>query len=334
MSRQHRSQVRAGSPTGFTLVELLVVIAIIGVLVALLLPAVQAAREAARRSQCTNNLKQLALALHNYHDTHGSFPAGAIHNYGPSLQHPGLPTRVTNPDWTCSWVTQLLPFFEQGPLHDQYDFRLPMSDPVNQAVVSTPLNNMRCPSDTNHQPNFNGGSLYDNSWSFAKGNYAGNYSRNRAWSDGDWFNTQLRGAFSAWLQWGANFAEFRDGTSNTIVLSEVLTRSHGNDVRGAWGHPAGVGFAGNNGSQTPNANALDNSFRDVIEFCHSIDDRQLRCTTPGNTWSVRIGARSYHPGGVIVALGDGSTRFVSETIENATWAALLSTQGGETIGDF
>lgn len=121
---------------GFTLVELLVVIAIIGVLVALLLPAVQAARESARRTQCGNNLKQLGLAVHNYHDSFNYFPPGGV-SYGACCATPTYQT----------WSLAILPHMEQKPLYDRYDFNLPNEDPVNHAVVQTFLKSQICPSD-------------------------------------------------------------------------------------------------------------------------------------------------------------------------------------------
>src|SRR5690606_38053277 len=125
----------------FTLVELLVVIAIIGVLVSLLLPAVQAAREAARRTQCSNNMKQLGLALHNYHDTHGRFPPQAI--YGPGAPPYTLPYHHT-------WMVMILPFIEQQPLYDAIDKRLPIFPqllPTGQPIRSAQVAAFRCPSD-------------------------------------------------------------------------------------------------------------------------------------------------------------------------------------------
>ena len=132
---------------GFTLVELLVVIAIIGILVSLLLPAVQAARETARRIECTNNLKQVGLALHNYESAHRTFPPGFIsRTTGPWPGGGNSPVPEVGPGW--SFFAMILPQLEQAGLHSQIDFRLPISSPANQAARSTKVKAFQCPSDT------------------------------------------------------------------------------------------------------------------------------------------------------------------------------------------
>ncbi len=131
---------RANVRPAFTLVELLVVIAIIGVLVALLLPAIQSAREAARRAQCTNQLKQLGLALHNYHDVHRTFPPSGLHN------RDGHGASATSSSWGPSWIVMTLPFLEQEALYSQYDFSLTRArDGVNRTVVGVEIPSLRCP---------------------------------------------------------------------------------------------------------------------------------------------------------------------------------------------
>src|SRR4051812_7634691 len=152
---------------GFTLVELLVVIAIIGILVAMLLPAIQAAREAARRSQCQNNVKQLCLALQNYHDTNKIFP--------PSLRlaakNASLPEMATT--HLQNWVVSVLPFFEEQSLLDSFDKdkTVPVSDPKNRVPRGTTLQAMLCPSDPfNRQTLFAGRSAVEGD-NWARGNY-------------------------------------------------------------------------------------------------------------------------------------------------------------------
>ncbi len=144
-----RSARVARSPAAFTLIELLVVIAIIALLVALLLPAVQQAREAARRSSCKNNLKQLGLALHNYHDTHRVLPPGYVsfhtrNGSGPANAQIDATTWDAAPGW--SWSALLLPFLEQGPLSDSLDFRLPIWDARHAVAITTRLPVHLCPS--------------------------------------------------------------------------------------------------------------------------------------------------------------------------------------------
>src|SRR6266481_8001418 len=126
--------------SAFTLIELLVVIAIIGVLIALLLPAVQKARESANRAKCQNNLHQIGIALHSYHGDHGSFPSGYL--WKP--KSPDVPTQ-TDPGW--SWAALLLPYLEQDNLHGQINFRSSVSDPTNEAIRTSVLPGFVCPTD-------------------------------------------------------------------------------------------------------------------------------------------------------------------------------------------
>lgn len=131
---------------------------------------------------------------------------------------------------------------------------------------------------------------------------------------------------------GAKIESILDGSSNTVAISEVCTSPDSADARGAWGHVSGVAFGGGinssapKGALTPNANALDDNYRDLIEgYCKAPNnDRRLRCATPGNAWDARIGARSYHPGGVNVGMADGSVRFIQETIDVTTWGLSLA----------
>ena len=190
---------------GFTLVELLVVIAIIGVLVALLLPAVQAAREAARRMSCSNKMKQIGLALHNYHDTHKVFPPDAIWA-GPT---PGGNPKVLDQPRHFTWLTMILPFMEQTPLHDQIDFTvLGFNQVINDQVLhQIQLPAYVCPSEAQTT------STHD--WGLSS--YAGNAGwdmHRRMYGD-----LGRAGPFSFFDS--ASFASCTDGTSNTIFFGEV-----------------------------------------------------------------------------------------------------------------
>ncbi len=209
------------SRTGFTLVELLVVIAIIGILVALLLPAVQAAREAARRTQCVNRLKQIGLALHNYHDTHRKFPPSGICYGDPGVVPHQLPYHHT-------WLIGILPFMEEQALYDRIEKRLPIwSTAAQRAAAGTAVETLKCPSSANVDV---GPSTTRN---FAYTNYAG--------SEGyHWWPTAMFGNWSPWNAKGFadhtadvsglftitktnSMRDILDGTSNTIVAAEVNT---------------------------------------------------------------------------------------------------------------
>jgi prepilin-type N-terminal cleavage/methylation domain-containing protein len=221
--------------SGFTLVELLVVIAIIGVLVALLLPAVQAAREAARRSQCANNLKQIGLALHNYHDVHLVFPPGIVDsNPGYNTTHQGWADNTNG----LAWSMLVLPFMEQGPLYDrvksetsgfarhwQNDFGW-ASAPIPAAREGIPTYN--CPSDTMHLIN----TKREN---FGKTNYLGNSGNSAA--------VDRRGIF--WPNSAVRIRDIRDGTANTaMVVERTGTTSLGRNCGEIGVSPAGATQSG------------------------------------------------------------------------------------------
>ena len=320
---------------GFTLVELLVVIAIIGILVGLLLPAVQAAREAARRMQCGNNIKNLALALHNYEGAHKRIPPAGFHNiYGAST---GWGAASDSTSWGPSWCVMVLPFIEQTNLHALIDFkqlRIRESDAaVNQSVPT-----FLCPSDQAtvlwNNPNAN---LAGRIASFARGNYAANGGAGDAYSTGDYALSIARGPFSMGGP-PSNFASVTDGLSNTIFLSELIIANNTADVRGAWAYPGGVYFSGgdyyNNANYLlPNGNALDNTKMDRNSFCSPAFalDRNLRCQLPATTNRGYQTARSRHTGGVQAARGDGSVTFLSNSIELATWLRLLAQADGQVV---
>lgn len=333
----------------FTLVELLVVIAIIGVLVALLLPAVQSAREAARRTQCSNNLRQLGLAVLNYETSKGQLPPGALHNdpnWEPlDAQRNSLLGRDRN--WRATWLTLTLPYFEQGNLFDQYNFQNNLYAPENVVVTATPIETLRCPSDTNQIVNFT-----EDGGDHAKGNYAACFNRDDAFGVGDHLESEFRAAFNAVHEYGAELREITDGQSNTVILAEILTLPSENDVRGAWGHPAGCVFTGdklgveqtritdplfNSALYTPNANALDENQQDRPAYCDGDlgtpyeFDTNLRCRDGDDNPRANIGSRSRHPGGIHATLADGSVRFVPDDVDPFVWAYLLAIQDEQAV---
>jgi prepilin-type N-terminal cleavage/methylation domain-containing protein/prepilin-type processing-associated H-X9-DG protein len=341
--------MRSSSRRGFTLVELLVVIAIIGVLVALLLPAVQAAREAARRSQCVNNMKQIALAMHNYHDTYQVFPSGYLAGHGANAWEAG-----NQSSW--GWGAFLLPFVEQGPLHDQLTpgrFRLAdaitAGSPVDRVVLlQTPLGTFRCPSDTG--PAVNDRHRLRNSSdadvNAALSNYIGNNGSNR-WHGGGRLISPAGGGTGQWgavptaiegtsvpngIFWrGSNvrFGQITDGTSNTILLSER-----------AWNLNAQGGTVFCNAGLIHGTNSQNEQL--TIRMILGTGTVPINSGV-GN--DCQFGYSSRHPGGIQVALCDGSVRFISQTIDHrpgdgplravqSTFERLLARDDGQPIGEF
>ncbi|WP_437191549.1 DUF1559 family PulG-like putative transporter [Planctomicrobium sp. SH527] len=321
---------------GFTLIELLVVIAIIGVLVALLLPAVQQAREAARRSQCRNNLKQLGLALHNYVDTTGRLPPGGTRPNGSSIDN------GSNNDWGTNWVTRILPYIDQGAIYNQYDFNVEGRKGVNAALCAMPLVALQCPSDSPGQSWVHP----INNWApKAKGNYAANFGLGNPWSGTIWRTAGLRGPFRAHMYYGAQLRDVTDGLSNTVFLAEIIQGKSDGDVRGTWSFSPGSFVCGQSYypddvedvpfiALTPNGNALDNSKMDRPSYCSADNsDRNLRCLAYRANQASQT-ARSMHVGGVFVNLGDGSVRFINDSISVTTWGNLLSIEDGALLGEF
>lgn len=318
----------------FTLVELLVVIAIIGVLVALLLPAVQAARESARRLQCTNNLKQLTLAIINYETQMGVYPAAGI-VANPSDLRSGK---------QFSWIVLLLPMLEQQNLANQFDFKVDVFSQSNNPQA-THLAMLQCPSD-NARGLFLNDSDLTKGKKFAKGNYAAYCSP---------FHTDLMHVYPGALvaHQGQCVADIRDGTTNTVVVSEVRVRANDQDQRGAWAlpwtgstllafdvhhdgvdgagykvHPASLGQTQPPNNQGPNI--------DMLYKCTDLAGAQLArmpCNNFGGGSFAYLSAapRSNHPGGVHMSLLDGSVRFVGNAVDETTMAYMISINDGHVV---
>lgn len=350
----------AGSPgrtKAFTLIELLVVIAIIAILIALLLPAVQQAREAARRSQCRGNLKQLGLALHNYHDSHKLFPPSRLNsghigwNYGKdaSSAPPKTPLRFQN----ASGWTMLLPNLDQAALYKRYDHRAAASwstyygyynasdiagspDPVNAAVVRTRLPIFECPTDTN--PNFfpNAGDIAYSISATQPGGARTNYDFNISYPE--YYYQGLSHNVGYWPQnqqsmFASNsnmtMARCTDGSSNTAFVSETV-RSVWNGVPPTWGHAGHVQVG----------IALDMSWNVGINKWGNAS-----APWPGPAYNptdyVQYGrllnwaaGGSLHAGGCHLLMGDGAVRFVSQNISDTTLTWISRIADGKTVSNF
>ena len=314
--------------TGFTLVELLVVIAIIGILVALLLPAVQASREAARRIQCLNNLKQLGIGLQNHLSAHGRLPLGAEND----------PTHVSYGPPRQSWVVPLLPYIEEQSVFDAYDQDLKGRSNTNwcgnansrgpDAATGQMIMTMLCPADGE------GDTIRQGSCgSLAMGNYLaffGDYAHDHGLDPTSPIHVappNKRHAFG--INFGAKGKDFVDGTSKTLALGEYLRglAGHQNDWRGVFYQDEGTG------SQVYTQFTPNSSNPDVIwpGYCVHRPDLNLPCTEDFNETCT---ARSWHPGGVNVALCDGAVRFVGDEIDLAIWRALGTLEEGDVVGDY
>ena len=317
---------------GFTLVELLVVIAIIGILIAMLLPAVQAAREAARRSQCLNNLKQLAIALHNYHDKQKSFPPSSVWRAGVN------PETKNNASLSENWVILILPELEQQPLYKRFDLTQFITAGANQPARSTVLSVMTCPSDGYNRNPFNGsanGGTNQMGDGWARGNYAANAGGGSILNNGmtsgqGWQATSICGVMGA--NQSLSLAGVTDGSSNTILLGEIRAGICAFDGRGVWamsgGCPSALWAQCVGDDIGPNCNQL---YADDTLACPAIQDSvggpqalaKMGMPCSRDDWpNFQQTTRSQHPGGVLVALCDGSVRFLSDYIDiSSNWGA-------------
>jgi prepilin-type N-terminal cleavage/methylation domain-containing protein/prepilin-type processing-associated H-X9-DG protein len=319
----------SGPRRGFTLIELLVVIAIIAVLIGLLLPAVQKVRESAARSQCSNNLHQIALAMHGYHDSFGILPAQTARN-GNSCCY-------------GTWQMAILPHVEQanlwkayvnfggsaatGPTYEQQ---------ANLLVTSVRLTTFTCPSDIVNAAK--SGTYQGQTYQVTQHNYLVNvgnidYSQGKDGALPDQpAGLKFGGApFSRSAQF--KLTDVKDGTSTTLMVAEV-NQGQGQDFRGLTWWAEGSGFTTYRTPNSPGFDYISNGKGAPGCVPSSVNALNADCQArPTPNWNV-FTARSRHNGGVNVALCDASVRFVSNTIAWPTWQALGTSLGGETIGDY
>ncbi len=321
--------MRRFNKPAFTLVELLVVIAIIGILIALLLPAINAARESGRRAQCMNNIKQVGLAAINYQESYGSFPPGVMVAAG---QEPWL---TTSPG--VNWVVKILPFTEYNSLYKMVNLNAPMSDASNAPVRATILPTMLCPSDS-----FYNSKAYmpvqrkaiGENW--ARGNYAANGSIEYLYyapeggtdtppsfvgpNSPGWATAWLRGAMG--VNEASAMRQITDGAAQTCMLVEVRAGVAPVDARGTWALGAvgssivfGHGCSDDHGPNNLSPTADD--LVDCAEIQQTIDANTLAqmdmgCDQAG--MSIQATSRSTHPDGVNICMCDGSVHFISNEI--------------------
>jgi len=323
---------------GFTLIELLVMIAIIGVLIALLLPAVQSAREAARRSSCTNNLKQIGLALTNYHDQQGAYPIGWQYF---SASDPGW--TAPSKRWTM-WAS-ILPQMEQSNVFNAINFIFPVSNNSYNGVTGASLmqttatlsliSSYVCPSDGKQKPLAIPAST---STGYTQISYAGNAgvtnlisfcsSSNGVSCTGWWTPSGIFGVDES-----VKIGEIRDGTSNTVMVGEYSQFKNDPDsTMNFWS--VGANFSSSvSGVSRPQSIALmfappNKSM--LIPQPTAVSSANDRFST---TWqnAGQWGFRSLHPGGANMAFADGSVRFIKDSVNVTTYQAIATKNGGEAV---
>jgi prepilin-type N-terminal cleavage/methylation domain-containing protein/prepilin-type processing-associated H-X9-DG protein len=335
-----RTSRRANS--GFTLIELLVVITVIGILIALLLPAVQQARVAARNTECKNNMRQIGLSMHNYLDAHGVLPPGMFNYLGADIadvfQADG--TKGLLGSARSCWMQRLLPYLDQRPLYDKLPFDSSVKAHLWGVELGVPIwtviPQFMCPLDPANPKNVTDGKSGPETSEGFHGNIvmcsgSTEFGLSDQWQiDGTFTGDKLNGMFYALSS--TRSADVTDGLSNTVMGSELIITHDGptksqRDNRGRY-YNCYRGGALFSTKYPPNT-----SIPDEFDFC--MPNPAAPCNQSGPSPDVKVlYARSYHSGGVNAMLGDGSVRFVSENISTEVFRALGTRAGGETVGEF
>jgi prepilin-type N-terminal cleavage/methylation domain-containing protein/prepilin-type processing-associated H-X9-DG protein len=343
---KYRAEKTASIRPGFTLVELLVVIAIIGILIGLLLPAINSARESGRRAQCSNNEKQLGLALLSYHEAKGTFPPGAT--FPKTEKSPWAAAQ-----YGSNWVIEILPFMEENTLYKQFDLSKPISDPVNALPRATAVRTMLCPTDSrfNSKP-YNPVQRKVEGLNWARGNYGANGSIEFLYFDGmgtsfvgprskGWAIPWIRGSMG--INEGSSLQKIPDGAAHTCLIGELRAGVVPVDRRGTWAMGAagasmlwGHGSADDHGPNSPDALADD--MLECAEIHAMIDTNYLGQQNMGcdpAAMNVQATSRSLHAGGVTICMCDGSVHFISDFINcSATWHITITSPPGRVATEF
>ncbi len=294
---------RSRRARGFTLIELLVVIAIIAVLIGLLLPAVQNAREAARRSQCRNNLKQIGLALHTYHDSQGALPPGWFGVTG------GQPDIAGINGW--GWAARILPELDQAPFMKRLNFNVKVGDPLNAVARRQVLPVFRCPSDLAPEVwTLNSAGTSTPLTDVAGASYAGVFGKDEIdLCDGLAAGLACTSDGAFFLNSNVRFAQVRDGLSTTLMVGEHQTR-----LASGWLYSwAGVVSGGD---------------QSIVRILGDTD------VTPNHDDLHIDEFASYHAGGTQFTMGDGSVHFVSNSVDLKTYRNLSSRAGNDVVTEF
>ena len=323
----------------FTLVELLVVIAIIGILVALLLPAVQAAREASRRSSCQNNIKQFGLALQGYHNTHNTFPTNSFWWTGAFTDETGNTVIIKPVDRKGSMLIKLMPYMEEMVLFDRVNFNGDVIDQFDKEndLRAMPIPVLRCPSDTfpllshdpadlgphtttNYGPSIGAQKTFSlNNWcTIFGGNEFGNGDTDAPFTS---LKDKTSGLFAR-INWAANIMQITDGTSKTIAMGEVLPECNYELIRFGWWDSQSWYV----GTATPIN----------WDSCRATDPpypKKQDCYTFFN-WNTSAGFKSRHPGGANFVMADGSVHFISEDIDYKNYQRLGDRRDGQAVEPF